>query len=89
MSRSEHRKLHGQYVSESTRKKLSEAQTGHSVSETKSGEKHPRAKLTYKKVERIRELLSAGKLKQAEIAIMFNISQVVISNIKNGKSWKT
>jgi len=130
MSRSEHRKLHGQYVSESTRKKLSEAQTGKKLSEstkkkisetrtghvcsestkkkmsesrtghvvsestkkkiskTQSGEKGPGAKLTSKDVEKIRELLSEGKLKQTEIAKMFNVSQVSISYIKNSKSWK-
>jgi len=86
----------GHHVSESTRKKLSEMQTGHTVSEStkkkmsevKSKEKNPSAKLTCKDVEKIIEFLSEGKLTQAEIAIMFNVSQVTISDIKNGRSWK-
>jgi len=86
----------GKIVLESTKKKISVANTGKIVSEstkkkmskTKSGEKNPTAKLTSKDVEKIRELLSEGKLKQIEIAKMFNVTQSVISDIKRGKTWK-
>ena len=86
----------GHVCSESTKKKMSESKTGHVVlestrkkmSEAKSGEKGPGAKLTAKDIIRIRELLSEGKLTQAEIAIIFNVTPATISSIKCGRTWK-
>ena len=46
------------------------------------------AKLSLKDVEKIRELLTRGGIKQYEIAEMFNVSKGNISAIKCGKSWR-
>jgi len=81
MSKADHIVLYatGYVASDSTRKKISEAN---------SGEKGSNAKFTCKDVEKIRELPSEGKLTQIEIAKMFNVSQVAISDIKRRRSWK-
>ena len=50
------------------------------------GENNGRAKLTEKKVLKIRKLLKEG-LMQTKIAKMFNVDHVTISNINTGYSW--
>ena len=44
-------------------------------------------KLTRTEVGEIRQLLSAGKLSQTEIAVQYGVKQPTISNIKTGKRW--
>lgn len=52
-----------------------------------AGEKHPQAKLTNEDVEEIRML--KGQMSQRDIAEIYDISRQVISDILNGKRWKT
>ena len=53
-----------------------------------SGENNGSTKLTEKQVLEIRELHSTKKYKQRELAKMFDVSRVQISNIVNNKRWK-
>jgi hypothetical protein len=57
-------------------------------SENNMGEKHPNHKLTEQKVIQIKILLLEGNLTQQEIADMFGVSQLTISDINTGKTWK-
>lgn len=50
-------------------------------------EKNPNAKLTAKNVRKIRSLL--GKHMQKDIAVMFNVSKQMISEISRNNFWKT
>lgn len=52
------------------------------------GEKHPKAKLTDKKVREIRVHLKEGRLLQKEIAKKYDISPGIISLINTYKIWK-
>ena len=52
------------------------------------GENHPMAKLTWKKVNKIRKMLSSRKYKQIYIAKIFNAHPMTISNIIHNKQWK-
>lgn len=52
----------------------------------KKGENNYKAKLKNEDVSKIKQLLSQN-VKQIEIAKMFNVSKMTISNIKNNKSW--
>lgn len=52
------------------------------------GEKNPRAKLTIDDVKKIKKLYATGKYTQKEIGKMFNVSDVSISYIVIGKTWK-
>ena len=82
-------------LSEESRKKVSEALKGHKVTEETRekiaeklrGSKCVRAKLNEENVLQIRELLKEGHT-QPEIAKKFNVSRGIISNIKNGYSWR-
>ncbi len=51
------------------------------------GENNPVHKLTEENVIQIKLLLKEGKLTQQEIADIFKVSQITISNIKTGKIW--
>ena len=51
------------------------------------GEKHGLSKLTTEQVLRIRQLAVEGITSQYEIASMFGIHQVTVSDIKNGRRW--
>lgn len=51
------------------------------------GEKHKNAKLSWKKVRRIRKLYATGKYKQVELAEMFESTQAGISQIVRNVSW--
>lgn len=51
------------------------------------GEKHPGAKLTKKKVLKIRSLYATGDYTQRELAKMFDIAQSVISGIIHKRGW--
>lgn len=50
------------------------------------GENHCNAELTYKKVSRIKELLTLG-ISQKDIAAKYGVAQAIISRINTGKSW--
>lgn len=52
-----------------------------------NGETNPFAKLTWEKVEKIREYAKAGKYTQKEMAAMFGVAEVSISGIVRWKSW--
>jgi len=51
------------------------------------GENHPNHKLTEEQVIQIKLLLKEGILTQQEIADMFGVSRLTISNIKNKRNW--
>lgn len=51
------------------------------------GETHGNAKLTYKKVRKIRKLYASGKYRQWQIGKMFGIIQAHVSSIVHKKSW--
>jgi len=53
-----------------------------------TGESHPQAKLTYKKVAEIRKLYASGQYSSRQLARVFNVSKVSILNIANNKVWK-
>jgi len=82
-------------LSEESRKKVSEAvkgrklseETKRKISEKQRGSKCQHAKLNEENVLQIRELLKEGHT-QPEIAKKFNVSRGIISNIKNGYSWR-
>lgn len=46
------------------------------------------SKLTLNQAKQIRQLYREGKLKQREIAKLFNVSQYTISSIHRNKTWK-
>ncbi len=52
-----------------------------------NGETNPFAKLTWEKVERIREYAKVGKYTQKEMAGMFGVTEESISGIVHWKSW--
>jgi hypothetical protein len=49
------------------------------------GEEHHQAKLTE---DQVLEIINDTQLNQKQLSIKFNISQQVISKIRNGKAWK-
>lgn len=51
------------------------------------GDSHSQAILDSKKVREIRHLLATTNLKQREIANIFGVVQVTISDIKTGRRW--
>lgn len=53
----------------------------------KEGEGHGQAKVSNDDVVKIRELYSTGNYYQREIAELFNVSQMAISNIVNKRTW--
>jgi len=53
------------------------------------GEKNGRAKLTEKKVIRIKKYLKHNKLTQREIAEMFNVTRMLITAINNNRLWRS
>jgi len=53
----------------------------------KCGEDHLMAKLTFYEVQKIRKMI--GATTQKEIAQMFNVSPMAISDIKRGVRWKS
>lgn len=52
------------------------------------GEAHVNAKLTAQRVGEIRQLLAEGGMSQKRIADLFGVSQMTVSNIKQGKIWR-
>jgi hypothetical protein len=52
------------------------------------GERHFRARLTWKQVEEIRKLLQEDNLRHKEIAALFQISARSVRAIKYGETWK-
>lgn len=54
---------------------------------TNRGQRNGRSKLTKKQVEQIRKLLLKGDLLQRQIANMFNVTRMTISDIKGKRSW--
>jgi DNA-directed RNA polymerase specialized sigma subunit len=53
----------------------------------KSGEQHPKAKLTEKEVKIIRQYYGGG-FKQKELAEMFGVSRSNIDAIVNRRTWR-
>lgn len=53
------------------------------------GDKNGRRKLNSNEVAEIRSLYAAGKLYQYQIAEKFGVKQSVVSEIVNGKIWRT
>lgn len=53
-----------------------------------AGERNPSAKLTWKKVGRVRALITVG-LSDARIGSRFLVSPSTISDVRHGRSWKT
>lgn len=49
------------------------------------GEKHPLHKLTSDDVNTIRDLINSNKMTQHQIALMYNISDATVSEIKTGR----
>lgn len=54
---------------------------------TNRGSRNGRSKLTEKQVVQIRKLLLQGNLLQKQIAKMFNVTRMTISDIKGRRSW--
>ena len=54
---------------------------------TNRGQRNGRSKLTRKQVLQIRELLATGNFLQRQIAEMFKVTRMTISDIKGGRSW--
>ena len=52
------------------------------------GERNAMAKLTEKNVMKIKKLLHTGEYTGRQIAKLFNVSGVIISQIKHGTRWK-
>lgn len=55
---------------------------------TNRGQRNGRSKLTLDQVAEIRKLLLQGNLLQKQIAKMFNITRMTISDIKGKRSWR-
>ena len=55
---------------------------------SKTGSKHPRAKLTPAQVRKIRKLLEKGTVSKAQIARDHDVSPLVITRIQNGQAYK-
>lgn len=53
----------------------------------KSGEKNPRARLTYNQVKKIKEIAAMGS-KRKDIANLYNVSIMVIHRIIHGKAYR-
>lgn len=51
------------------------------------GDRHPKSKISREQAELIRKIAGEAAVSQKAIASMFGISQSVVSEIKNGKSW--
>jgi hypothetical protein len=60
----------------------------HNKGQNFSGDKNPMSKLTVNEVKQIKKLVLGGE-KIVSLAKQFNVSNSVISNIKNGHRWKT
>jgi len=54
---------------------------------TNRGQQNGRSKLTFDQVVKIRKLLSRGDLLQRQIAEMFGVTRMTISDIKCKRSW--
>jgi predicted XRE-type DNA-binding protein len=54
---------------------------------TNRGQRNGQSKLTAEQVIQIRELLSQSNLLQRQIATMFNVTRMTISDIKRRRSW--
>jgi hypothetical protein len=52
------------------------------------GERHPRAKLTQRQVDKIRKLYSTGKYTQRKLGLMFGVNKTPIGYIINKINWK-
>lgn len=53
------------------------------------GDKHPRARLTAKAVQEIREIYAAGGIRQKDLAHRFGVHVMTINNILTGKRWSS
>lgn len=52
-----------------------------------SGENNPKARLTRKQVDKIRDLYSAGKYTQASLGRRFGVSRQLINDVVKFKTW--
>jgi predicted XRE-type DNA-binding protein len=55
---------------------------------TNRGQRNGKSKLTTKQVMQIKELLLKGNLLQRQIADIFGVARMTISDIKCGRSWR-
>jgi len=94
ISHGEHQQLHhiGKYFSEESKKKMSESHKDKKLSEEHKNklseilkENRP-SKLIEKQIHQIHMLIKLG-FKNIEISKLYDISTVMVSYIKNGKSW--
>lgn len=69
----------GKIVSEKTKRKLSEIN---------SGEKHPQAKLNWKKINEIRKKYKSKKYTQRDLGKEYSVAPSTISDIINNKIWE-
>jgi len=63
-------------------------ETKEKISKALSGEKSLKAKLTWKKVEEIREKYLAGGYTHITLGIEYGVGPTAIFKIVNNKSWK-
>jgi group I intron endonuclease len=85
----------GKHPSEETRNKMSESRKGHISSEetkekmslSRRGEKNPAAKLTWKKVDEIREKYETGDYTQYELAKNYDVTRSAIQKIVLNQHW--
>ena len=59
----------------------------HAFFKSTQGEGNRMAKLTEKKVKKVRDLYATGKYTQKQLADRFGVGQATISRILSGKSW--
>lgn len=53
-----------------------------------NGENHPRTKLTWAQVNRMREMWNSQQVTQASLGEIFGLTQGAVSSIVNNKKWK-
>jgi len=88
--------LKGKKPTEETRRKISKSLKGRKLAEEKkeqlralwSGERAPRAKLTWEKVREMRGIYELGGTTTKELSELFGVSQKSAWNVVNGKTWK-
>lgn len=82
----------GKKTSKEVREKMRNSHLGIPLSpghiEKISGEKHPKAKLTWEQVREIRKLYQTGEYFQRELGEMFGVSSPAIQGIVGNRTWR-